>query len=119
MRRTWLAWLAGVMLLCWFLPYSTSQAKKKAPPETVVLKAKKGDVTFPHKKHVDEYKVKCRTCHHKMDTDKDKMSCRSCHGAKKQGDVPKAMTAFHKRCKGCHKKHKPKAPTKCKGCHKK
>lgn len=120
MRWKWLMGLAAAGALCWLAPYSAVQAKK-APPVKVELPAKKGNVVFPHKKHHKELKIKCKTCHHKMDEVKDKMACRQCH-LKKQFEAPRAMTAFHKSCRGCHikmKKQGKNPPTKCKECHKK
>ncbi len=94
-------------------------------PETITLKAKKGDVTFLHHKH--QGRTQCAECHHTKGPDgkqapyKEGMeikSCDTCHNK----DFPnkklnKPMKAFHKNCKTCHKKHN--GPTKCNGCHKK
>lgn len=82
-----------------------------AGPETVVLPARMGDVTFPHAAH-QKMVDGCKTCHHAgMKTPK----CRDCHGDTK-GEAPKAKDAFHKLCKSCHKEND--GPTNCKGCHK-
>ena len=93
-------------------------------PETIVLKAKKGDVTFAHHKH--QAKAQCGECHHGPDHSAYKAgmkieTCDKCHNKdfanKKLNSVMKAM---HKNCKDCHKEHKAEnAPTKCNGCHKK
>jgi len=96
--------------------YSVKVNAKKAMPKTVTIKAKMGNVTFHHSAHLKRH-IKCITCHHMMKKNHNKMACRACH-QKKAGKAPKAMTAFHKTCKGCHKKMH-KGPTKCKGCHKK
>lgn len=69
----------------------------------VVLKAKNGNVTFPHKKHADMQEMKCTVCH---ETDK----------GGKIADLGKDWA--HKTCKGCHTT-KAKGPTKCNECHKK
>jgi len=67
--------------------------------DTVVLKAKNGNVTFDHKKHSASG------------------DCKSCHEG-----TPAKMTlgkdAAHKLCKGCHEAKKA-GPTKCGECHKK
>ena len=92
-------------------------------PETIVLKAKKGDVTFHHHKH--QAKFKCGECHHGPGHSEYKegmkiQTCEKCHN-KQNAEMPKklqkTMNAFHTNCKGCHKeKH---GPTKCNQCHKK
>jgi hypothetical protein len=84
------------------------------PKDPIVLKAKKGDVSFSHAKHKS---ASCKKCHHKAKDGKTEISCHTCH-TKKKGDAPTAKKAFHGSCKGCHKKDK-KGPTGCKGCHKK
>ena len=67
----------------------------KKPPETVVIKAKNGDVTFNHAAHLKREKNECKNCHpapftqdakaavkfrppHKTEEDK-KQSCGTCH----------------------------------------
>ena len=88
----------------------------------IILPAKNGNITFPHKKHAEEMKVPCATCHHglKEGTMPDK-KCNDCHGV--DAKAPKAQDAFHKTCQGCHKteneKNAKKAPVKCTECHKK
>jgi len=69
--------------------------------DTVVLKAKNGDVTFNHKKH-----------------SADPASCKGCHGDAKPGKLTLDKDAAHKLCKGCHETKKA-GPTKCGECHKK
>jgi len=69
----------------------------------VVLHAKNGNVTFPHKKHQDMKEMTCTTCH---ETDKGgKIAALSKDWA-------------HTTCKGCHLE-KNQGPTKCNDCHKK
>lgn len=69
----------------------------------VVLPAKNGNVTFPHKKHANMKKMLCTTCH---ETDKG-------------GKIAALGKDWaHKTCKGCHT-DKGKGPTKCTECHKK
>ncbi len=69
---------------------------------------------FPHHDH--QAQMKCNDCHHKAAEGETPKACKTCHQAKK-GDAPKIKDAYHKKCKGCHKKEK-KGPTKCGGCHK-
>ena len=68
--------------------------------DTMVLKAKNGDVTFNHAKH-------------------QKLGCKSCHADEKGGKIEGFGKDFaHKTCKGCHQE-KNAGPTKCGDCHKK
>ena len=69
--------------------------------DTVVMKAKNGNVTFDHKKH-----------------SADPASCKACHGETKPGKLTLGKDAAHKLCKGCHETKKA-GPTKCGDCHKK
>jgi flavoprotein len=69
--------------------------------DTITLPAKNGNVTFQHKKHVEQLKD-CKLCHEK---------------------APGKIEGFgkdmaHKSCKGCHET-KQAGPTKCGECHKK
>lgn len=68
--------------------------------DTVVMKAKNGDVTFNHKAHSGI------------------MDCKGCHGEGKPGKVDVDKDAAHAMCKDCHVK-KSAGPTKCGECHKK
>jgi len=68
--------------------------------DTVVMKAKNGDVTFDHKSHSGT------------------MDCKICHGDAKPGKVELDKDAAHALCKDCHSK-KGAGPTKCGECHKK
>ena len=72
------------------------------PPTTITLNAKNGNVTFPHKAHIDRG-LKCTTCHA---TDA---------GGKIEGF---GKDKAHATCKACHEKE-AKGPTKCADCHKK
>lgn len=68
--------------------------------DTMVLKAKNGDVTFNHKNH-------------------QALGCKSCHADGKGGKIADLGKDWaHKTCKGCHS-DKQKGPTKCGDCHKK
>ena len=92
-----------------------------AAPESVVLTAKNGNVTFPHKAHAETLKIACTSCHHGLKEGETPAKCGSCHGV--DAKAPKTQDAFHKTCQGCHKteneKNAKKAPTKCTECHKK
>jgi hypothetical protein len=75
-------------------------AKQAVSPETIVLEASYGNVTFPHALHQDSYE--CSICHGEgtpglfgLDKDKAHALCRDCH--KQEGAGPTG-------CKDCHKK---------------
>lgn len=90
-------------------------------PEKAVLKAKNGDVTFPHKAHAETLKITCVTCHHTTKEGETPEKCSKCHGTDPK--APAVKDAFHKVCQDCHKqkneKEGKKAPVKCMECHKK
>ena len=74
-----------------------------ADDAVVVLPAKNGNVTFPHKKH-QEMK---------------EMLCTACHETAKGGKIAALGKDWaHKTCKGCHDEKKM-GPSKCGECHKK
>ena len=103
---------------------SLTFAAPKAPEKVTIseIQKKKPAVTFSHKMHGEKFG--CKECHHKWKGgDVEPEKCSKCHGKKKEGKKPAAKKAYHKQCKGCHKKMKKKGektgPTSCKGCHKK
>jgi len=71
-----------------------------AGPESIVLANKKGDITFPHKKHQEIVKNDCKKCHAKAS------------GGKIEGQN---MKWGHDLCKACHAEKGAK--TNCDGCH--
>lgn len=81
--------------------FSAGFASAAMDDTVVVLQAKNGDVTFPHKKH------------------KDMMACTTCHETDNGGKIAALGKDWaHKTCKGCHEEKKM-GPTKCSDCHKK
>ncbi len=107
-----------------FVFASLTFAAPKAPEKVTIneIQKKKPAVTFNHGEHAKKFG--CKECHHKWKGgDVEPEKCSKCHGKKKEGKKPKAKNAYHKKCKGCHKKMKKKGektgPTSCKGCHKK
>lgn len=66
--------------------------------DTVVMKAKNGDVSFNHKMHGE------------------KMECALCHGDGAPGKIAMGKDKAHTLCKNCHTKEG--GPTKCGDCHK-
>lgn len=92
---------------------------------------RKGPVRFSHSDHAEGYAESCDMCHHEY---KDGVNiwqegqpvkkCFACHDpSKSKGKVKKLNIAFHKNCKGCHKKLASEgegtaAPYKqCTDCH--
>ena len=101
-----------------------------------------GQVSFPHKKHFDEYGAKCGDCHHDEDTEPivgyspDKsFHCIDCHdeegfirgpiaenAATYDDLIARRANVIHIKCIGCHKQHNAKdhvvrAPEACRTCH--
>ncbi len=71
--------------------------------KTVIqFETKIGVVTFAHRMHADLSITQCTTCHHKHEpADTVMKPCHECHQHKSKVP-PKAKTAFHNRCTGCH-----------------
>ncbi|WP_319573965.1 cytochrome c3 family protein [uncultured Desulfobacter sp.] len=99
-------------------------------------------VEFTHKKHHEEYKISCDSCHHDKDgkplanleAGGDVQKCEECHTRakaktadktfqgkykKKPIDIMHLESAIHENCIGCHKEKGLKVGTKCGDCHKK
>ncbi len=85
--------LAGVLMVAF-------AATTAVAADTVVMKAKNGDVTFNHKAHSASG------------------DCKACHGEGTPGKLTLGKDAAHKLCKGCHEAKK-QGPMKCGECHKK
>ncbi|PLX79369.1 MAG: cytochrome C [Desulfuromonas sp.] len=77
---------------------AVESAKQAVSPETVVLEASYGNVTFTHGAHAESYD--CTVCHG--------------DGAPASFDLDKATA--HALCKDCHKQEGA-GPTSCKECH--
>ena len=81
---------------------SFSSAVFAAGPETIVLPASKGNVTFQHQKHQEALK-----------------DCTKCHSTDAGGKIEGfGKDIAHNTCKGCHSAG-GKGPTSCNDCHKK
>jgi predicted CXXCH cytochrome family protein len=92
--------LSAIAAVAFLVTASSSLAAP--PPDTVVLKAKDGNVTLDHKAH-------------------SKQGCKNCHPGGKPGKVELTKDTAHKLCLDCHKE-KAKGPVdekKCDACHKK
>ncbi len=77
-------------------------------PASIVLKAKNGNVTFPHHAHQERLKGDCKLCHGAMT------------GGKIAGFAETVdKTKAHGLCHTCHKKEGKGPVAKCGECHKK
>lgn len=105
---------------------STAQATEIEIPDdkTVIqFETKIGTVTFLHQMHAGLSIAECTTCHHKIQPeDTTVQACHECHKKDSQ-EPPKAKTAFHTRCTGCHQytidggDNAGPVRKKCKLCH--
>ena len=94
---------------------------------------RKGPVALSHVDHAENYDVACAECHHEYKDGKNVWEendpvkkCAECHSPlKSDGKIKKLSIAYHKNCKGCHKKlAKEEGGTeapykKCSDCHEK
>jgi hypothetical protein len=141
MRRGKMVSCGILVVVAIFMASLVVFAQQKAP-ETITIKEwpnpTKAPVQFSHKKHAEEYKDPCTSCHHVFKDGKNVWKegdpvekCSKCHtemtieGEKKLTPEQQKLNlklAFHNNCQGCHqklKKEKPdtKAPVTCAGCH--
>lgn len=79
---------------------AVEKAKQMVSPESIVLEASFGNVTFPHGMHSEAYE------------------CAVCHGDETPGRFGLDKEKAHALCKDCHKQEGA-GPTGCTGCHKK
>jgi len=146
MSKRFVTVLAVVGLMLSVALMGLSGAAEQKAPDVIDLQASlwkehtKGPVNFHHKKHQDDYKIKCDQCHHVYKDGKntwkegDKVQkCQECHneptvtGEKKLSPDKQKLNlklAFHENCQGCHKEMKKKdkakygkIPTTCIKCH--
>ncbi len=103
---------AVVAVLCFIAAVAYAAA-----PDSIVLKASNGDVTFNHKKHSTIPNVACKNCHHTMTGATVDKKCSECHKAAAEGKTPSMKDASHKTCKDCHKKMGKGPAVKCTDCH--
>ncbi len=75
-------------------------AQQAVSPETVMLEASYGNVSFPHALHEAAY------------------ACATCHGEGTPGAITLGKDKAHELCKGCHTQEGA-GPTGCRDCHKK
>jgi hypothetical protein len=110
-----------------------SQNVNPVQKDVVLLKASLGTVRFEHKKHSQDWKIPCETCHHASRPEHpgtaSQEACGTCHTSTATPPMKtKLQAAFHNptgtagTCINCHKAENAKgkaAPVKCLGCHKK
>ncbi len=108
-------------------------AQAKPPDVTILTGNPMGGVRFEHKKHAEERKIACVTCHHASKPEKamkaEQQKCTDCHTKVAAAPMKtKLQAAFHDplfkkgTCPDCHIKQAAagkKSPTKCVECHKK
>ena len=92
---------------------------------------RRGPVSFSHLNHAEDYDISCMDCHHEYRNGKNVWKeddpvkgCAECHSpSESRDDVKKLSIAFHKNCKGCHRKLAKEGITKdapyrkCTDCH--
>lgn len=132
-------WGLGIAILagCVFLSGASITAAQgpDAPDEISIenegYKAdRQGPVALSHKKHVEEYQVKCDDCHHKYVDGQNVWKlgdpvkkCIDCHNpVKEEAEGIDLKKAFHDNCKSCHKEAVANGNTnapdkKCTACH--
>jgi len=113
-------------------------AEEQEMPEEIYIENKfyqtdrKGPVRFSHSEHAEAYVEACEGCHHEYRDGENVWQegqpvkkCSACHDpSKSKGNVKKLNIAFHKNCKGCHRKLAKEGGTdapykQCTGCHEK
>lgn len=140
MNKKVLVVLMSLMTLSFFIAMGAVIAKEEQETldeinidNTVYKTDRKGPVTFSHGDHADSYDIACTQCHHDYqggknvwEEGKPVKKCMACHSPlKNKGKTKKLSIAYHKNCKGCHKKlAKQEGGTeapykKCADCHEK
>jgi len=113
-------------------------AEEQAMPEEIYIENKvyqtdrKGPVRFSHSEHAEGYVEACDGCHHEYRDGENVWQegqpvkkCSACHDpSKSKGNAKKLNIAFHKNCKGCHRKLAKEGGTdapykQCTDCHEK
>jgi len=97
---------SSIIVLLVLLVSSVMADELIIPQDKAVIQfdSRLGDVTFAHQKHASLSITQCTTCHHKhQPTDVVMQPCHACHKHKAEAaEPPKAKTALHTRCIGCH-----------------
>ena len=116
MKKKTVAILSVIAMSVMMLGATVVCAQDKGPAKLDIDFNSKGKKVLGFDHHGHQGHLKCGDCHHKAAEGETPKACHSCHH-KKKGDAPSIKDAYHKNCKGCHKKAK-KGPTKCNACHK-
>ncbi len=116
------------------------------PPELMRFPSHRGEVSFPHLEHIEEFEILCDECHHEvkaraLDTPHPKyfenqsVRCSICHGGAPPAEAKScegchhrlrritdetlsAKVAMHKACASCHEIGLgAEASASCEGCH--
>jgi hypothetical protein len=117
---------------------SLNATETQEMPEEIVINNKvyetdrKGSVWFSHSDHAENYVDTCDGCHHEYKDGENVWEegqfvkkCFTCHDpSKSERSVKKLNIAYHKNCKGCHKKLAKQGGTdapyrQCTDCHEK
>lgn len=77
---------------------AAEETEEALSPDTVVLEASFGDITFPHEMHSDAY------------------DCTTCHGEGTPGLIGFEKDEAHDLCRGCHEEEGA-GPSACNDCH--
>jgi hypothetical protein len=128
----------GTLFFIMTLSTVTAEEEQEVPEEISIdskgyKNDRKGPVPLSHLDHAESYDVACSECHHEYEDGKNVWEegdpvkkCGECHSPlKSEGKIKKLSIAFHKNCKGCHKKLAreeggTEAPyKKCSDCHEK
>jgi hypothetical protein len=83
--------------------------------------ATKGQVFFPHHKHLkyvqpEKEADNCQVCHHKTNPPDIPTSCWKCHQIEASATGPAREQAFHNSCRLCHREEGG-GPSTCSQCH--
>ena len=134
-----LAVFAGIVI-CVLLVTTAAliAAEEQEMPEGIYIENKvyktdrKGPVRFSHSEHAEGYVEGCDGCHHEYRDGENVWQegqpvkkCSACHDpSKSKGNAKKLNIAFHKNCKGCHRKLAKEGGTdapykQCTDCHEK
>jgi hypothetical protein len=134
-----IVFLCFVISVFWAASAALMAAEEQELPEEIYLQNnvyetdRKGPVWFSHSEHADGYVESCDGCHHEYRDGKNiweegqtVKKCVVCHDpSKSEGRVKRLNIAYHKNCKGCHRRlaeeeGSTEAPYKqCTDCHEK
>jgi hypothetical protein len=120
----------GLALAAALLDPGALAAQEPTGPDTVIYTARRGTITFTHRKHGEL--AECASCHHESKAEKpyetEYQKCNACHTDPPTAPVTTSLKdAFHDTvgrsgiCYDCHKTEAAAgkaAPVACADCHK-